>query len=428
MQPLLTVLLLTLSTSFVPADPPKTFQDEYKVWSSTHPAPKSNASPDERAAYNLALAQATVDWIQHWPNDAAVRLYRLRSLSKLKSTSDEQLGDAGEAVVQVAKENPFPGIRFRPYETEVVLIWDERNIRPERSLELAQAGVLEIDRSRSVNPSATKQFASQVANGLFETLNIEADLARKLKKLDIAVSAVDRMKRWLDENPTNNGRLENMYFLQSAELAEAEGHKADALTNYSRLLSQSPDDTTAKTRVAALWKELGGTDEGFAAWASFVNQQSISAAANRAKPNWMAMNRPLTGFHGTDMSGRSWSIEDLKGKTTLVNIWATWCVPCHAELPMVQKMFDQLKDRRDMQVITLSTDEKHAAINPFVSQNHYTFPIIPMTATAVNEMAGFEGIPRTWIVDSQGSIRLEAIGYDPADWPDQVLRQLATMK
>ena len=81
-----------------------------------------------------------------------------------------------------------------------------------------------------------------------------------------------------------------------------------------------------------------------------------------------------------------------------------------------------------MQVITLSTDEKHAAINPFVSQNHYTFPIIPMTATAVNEMAGFEGIPRTWIVDSQGSIRLEAIGYDPADWPDQVLRQLATMK
>jgi thiol-disulfide isomerase/thioredoxin len=422
------VLLLLPGAFFAQSNPPKTFQEEYKTWSRTHPNPKPNASPQEKEAFNQELAQAAVEWIQHWPDDAAVRLWRLRSLSKLKSTSNEQLEEAGEAVVKAAKEHPFPGIRFRPYETEVVLIWTERNMRPERCLQLAREGVLAVERSQTANPSAAKQYSSQIALGLFETLRIEADLARELKKVEIVESAVDQMKEWLDENPGDSAWLENMYLLQAAELAEAEGHKADALGSYSRLASQSPKDAFAETHASALWKELGGTDKGFATWMSFVDQQSTLVAANHAKSQWTAMDKPLTAFRGTDMNGRIWSIEDLKGKTTLVNIWATWCPPCRAELPKVQKLFEQLRDRKDLQVVTVSTDEKPAAIAPFTNENHYTFPVIPISPTVVNEMVGFEGIPRTWIVDSKGSVRLEAIGYDSADWPDQVLRQLATMK
>jgi thiol-disulfide isomerase/thioredoxin len=429
MRHTLAILLLLLPGAFfAQSDPPKTFQEEYKAWSRTHPNPNPNASPQEKEAFNQKLAQAAVDWIQHWPDDASVQLWRLRSLSKLTSTSDEQLEETGEAVVKVAKGHPYPGIRFRPYETEVILIWNARNIRPERCLQLAQEAVLEIERSQTDNPSATKQFFPQVARGLFETLSIQADLARRLKKFEIAASAVDQMKQWLDENPADNAGLENMYLLQAAELAEAEGHKADALGSYSRLVSRSPKDASAETHASALWKELGGTDKGFAMWISFVNQQSTLAAANQAKSRWTAMEKPLIAFRGTDMNGRTWSIEDLKGKTTLVNIWATWCLPCHAELQKVQKLFEQLGDRKDMQVLTVSTDEKLAAIAPFTNENHYTFPVIPINSAVINEMVGFEGIPRTWIVDSKGNVRLEAIGYDAADWPDQVLRQLTTMK
>ena len=140
------------------------------------------------------------------------------------------------------------------------------------------------------------------------------------------------------------------------------------------------------------------------------------------------MNKPLTAFHGPDTHGKVWTVDDLKGKTTLIVIWATWCHPCRVELPTVQKMFDDLKSRQDVQLLTVSTDEDTAVIAPFAQSHRYTFPILSITSAAIDLMAGIEGIPRTWIVDSTGSLRFEAIGYNPALWPDEIVHQLTSVE
>ncbi len=102
----------------------------------------------------------------------------------------------------------------------------------------------------------------------------------------------------------------------------------------------------------------------------------------------------------------------MKGKTTLINVWATWRRPCQEELPAIQTIFDRLKDRKDVQLLTVSVDDDLTWVARFAERQHYTFPMIAMSSEAVDKMVGIEGVPRTWIVDSTASVRFEAIGYD----------------
>lgn len=82
-----------------------------------------------------------------------------------------------------------------------------------------------------------------------------------------------------------------------------------------------------------------------------------------------------------------------------------------------------------MELLTVSVDDDFTWVARFAERQHYTFPIISISDTIIDKMVGIEGVPRTWIVDSTGSVRFEAIGYDTtALSPDQISHQLAALK
>jgi thiol-disulfide isomerase/thioredoxin len=425
----LAVLAVLTATLFAQIELPKTYQEEQSAWFKIHPPPQANASPEQRQAFDQELAQATAQWVKHWPDDPRAWLRRLKCLAGMKSTSDQQLEEIGATVVRLAKEHPYNGFRFVPFQTDVAEIWTERHIRPEQSLELLQEAV-RVDKQAEIdNPSAAKQFMDVVAQGLFNTFALEVGLAIELKKFDVAESGVNEMKQYIDEHPETPARLQRRYWLVAADVADSEDHRPDALLYYSEAFRESTDDSSAETHARQLWKELGGTEEGFNAWMSTIAKiDRTPPPTNQDRSPWTAMNKSLTEFQGTDTNGRVWTIEDLKGKTTLINIWATWCRPCQEELPGVQTIFDQWKDRKDVQLLTVSVDDDFKWVVRFSERLHYTFPIIAMTSAAVDKMVGVEGVPRTWIVDSTGSVRFEVPGYERAMWPKQILEQLEAVK
>jgi hypothetical protein len=72
-------------------------------------------------------------------------------------------------------------------------------------------------------------------------------------------------------------------------------------------------------------------------------------------------------------------------------------------------------------------DENPGVIAPFLKENHYTFPVLFARFARIEELDGLMGIPRTWIVDSNGILRFERLDYNPADWPQEILQKMTTL-
>jgi thiol-disulfide isomerase/thioredoxin len=92
---------------------------------------------------------------------------------------------------------------------------------------------------------------------------------------------------------------------------------------------------------------------------------------------WSKVERtPLDNFAVVDLNGRRWSLQDWRGKVVLVNMWATWCTPCRAELPYIQKLYDALKGRTDRLVIPIDVDSGEELARRLVPEHGYTFPVL----------------------------------------------------
>ncbi|WP_276628306.1 TlpA disulfide reductase family protein, partial [Terrisporobacter hibernicus] len=83
-----------------------------------------------------------------------------------------------------------------------------------------------------------------------------------------------------------------------------------------------------------------------------------------------------------DQYGKEHKLSDYKGKTVFLNIWATWCPPCKAEMPHIEELYNEYnKNNEDVIILGVSTpnlgnegDEKH--ISKFLKDNEYTFPVV----------------------------------------------------
>lgn len=90
-------------------------------------------------------------------------------------------------------------------------------------------------------------------------------------------------------------------------------------------------------------------------------------------------------------------------------------------MPHFQKLYERFKDRKDVQIITFSVDDNVGLVSPFLKENNYTFPVIP-AAFLMNQLVPSLGIPLNWIVDANGVVRLERVGFggDGAKWVEEM--------
>lgn len=95
-------------------------------------------------------------------------------------------------------------------------------------------------------------------------------------------------------------------------------------------------------------------------------------------------------------------------------------------MPHLQKLYERLKDRKDVQVVTFNVDDNIGLVAPFMKDNKYTFPVIP-AEPLVRQLVPSLGIPLNWIVDAGGVVRQECVGFggpDAEKWLDQVIEAI----
>ncbi|WP_254779157.1 TlpA disulfide reductase family protein [Pedobacter sp. ok626] len=117
----------------------------------------------------------------------------------------------------------------------------------------------------------------------------------------------------------------------------------------------------------------------------------------------------LSGISFKDASGRIVDLGNLKGKVIFLNFWATWCPPCLAEMPSVNKLYEQFKDDKDVVFILVDADSDFAKSKKFMDEKDYKMPVFAVASNIPEQI--FKGsLPTTVVFDKQGRISYNEVG------------------
>lgn len=138
-------------------------------------------------------------------------------------------------------------------------------------------------------------------------------------------------------------------------------------------------------------------------------------------------DRPVApAFELKDVDGKLHRLSDYEGKVLVVNFWATWCPPCRAEMPSMQRAWQQLQ-RDDIEMIAINVGEDEDTIFEFTASYPVEFPLLLDQESTVIDAWGVKGLPTTYVVDTRGRMVYRAIGG--REWDDPaLLDQLRRLK
>ncbi|HEU0177375.1 MAG TPA: redoxin family protein [Blastocatellia bacterium] len=420
-------------------------------WRDENPYPKPEDPPEKKQAYYQATLKATDEWIKLWPDDASIWSSRFSALSELENTTDAEVEAAGERFLKATEKSEGDFYMIPPVTAIVARTYAKRNIATDRIPSLLQKGLAEIERMEKrsgvddLYPRGEGDSGGNLRYVRWMSWPILAEAYAKLKQPEKAREVLAQMSEALKKEMPGDKAKQGMkasyandhvtYWQTTGKVAEAEGRKLDAFTSYQTALSFRPKSATPKSgkkdemadNAQRLWKELGGTDEG---WNAHLARNEAAKGATEATEaaTWDSKSQALPDFALTDLRGKSWKLADLKGKVAFINLWATWCGPCKMELPYVQKLSDQMKDRKDVLVLTLNIDDEIGLVEPFMKESKYSFTVIPAQAYA--EGLGVYSIPRNWVVSVDGVLTLEGIGFggEGDEWMKKATEMIEKVK
>ena len=115
-------------------------------------------------------------------------------------------------------------------------------------------------------------------------------------------------------------------------------------------------------------------------------------------------------FQVVTLAGATITDESLRGQVVLVNFWATWCLPCRAEMPALQAMYERHR-ARGLVLAGFSVDRGSAAVvQEYVQGRGVTYPVAIVGAREEQAFGGVRGYPTSFLLDRRGVVRHAVIG------------------
>ncbi len=122
-----------------------------------------------------------------------------------------------------------------------------------------------------------------------------------------------------------------------------------------------------------------------------------------------------------DLGDRKVSLRDFQGKLVFLNFWATWCPPCRYEMPSMERLYKEFKDK-GLVVLAINLKEGREKVKSFMVSERLTFPALLDSSGEVAQRYGVRGIPTTFLVNGKGEIVGKALGA--RDWSSRDARGL----
>ncbi|HTS63848.1 MAG TPA: TlpA disulfide reductase family protein [Candidatus Acidoferrales bacterium] len=394
-------------------------------WRRDHKYP-AGADKAQMEAYRRAEAAQYEAWRKIWPEDSLICNVLFSALVELPDTRAAQVARIGSELMALYRKNPnwygSPPLEFRVADAYLKF---KVNIDEVPALVKEGADAAE---KRQREELADDQIPEEMRAMLAESAgNLKMERSRILLAYYAAVKqtepagAIDAELASL--RPSKPGAQSTLLERQ-AQAAEVLGRKLDALVMYRAALDLRPPGATPRDgdkleeNIARLWQELGGTS---AAWKLFATKpKPIELSDSR----WERPGNPLPMFSLSDIEGKTWKLASLEGKVVLINLWATWCGPCRAEHPEFQKLYEKLKERADVSVISFNVDDDLGKVAPYMKDNQYTFPVL-LARELIDQLLPVIAVPQNWFVDTKGKLQWLQLGYaGEPKWQDMILAKL----
>lgn len=124
----------------------------------------------------------------------------------------------------------------------------------------------------------------------------------------------------------------------------------------------------------------------------------------------------LPSFTMKDIAGNDVNLQSLKGKKVFVNLWASWCPPCRAEMPSIEKLYAAV-NKDNVAFVMLSFDENPETAKQYKDKNKLSVPVF-FPSEQPPAMFNTDGIPATFIFNEQGSLIKQNFGAEDYDTED----------
>ena len=140
-------------------------------------------------------------------------------------------------------------------------------------------------------------------------------------------------------------------------------------------------------------------------------------------------------FELKDQYGKTHTLSEYKGKVIFLNFWATWCPPCRAEMPDIQKLYERSPKEGEGAVIVLGVaspklgnEKDEAGIKAFMDKNGYTYPVLMDARGELFSAYGIRAIPTTFMIDREGNVYGRVQGALSGENIDKVVKQTLESK
>ena len=125
------------------------------------------------------------------------------------------------------------------------------------------------------------------------------------------------------------------------------------------------------------------------------------------------VGRQAPVFEATTLAGQPIAMADLKGRVLLVDFWASWCDPCREEIPELEVLYQEFRDR-GVEIIAVSVDRKRENAEAFLAKHPVTFQVIHDKNRAIADRFKPRAMPTAYIIDQAGVVRFVHLGFQRA--------------
>ena len=133
----------------------------------------------------------------------------------------------------------------------------------------------------------------------------------------------------------------------------------------------------------------------------------------------VAVGSRVPAYSAPDLDGNAVSLASLRGKVVVLNVWATWCAPCRAEMPALERLYQELGDE-GLEVVAVSVDAPLGSfsgpgrpggdVRAFVEQYGLTFRVLHDRKGWIEDLLLVPGLPTTFVIDRDGRIAQKVVG------------------